>query len=304
MFRSLPLPDTDTLAIQLFGSRADRTTGTRLHFRVLELFFIGYAVYFCWIWGLYIQQNVSSLPFPRGLAYYVDVSFLFEHHLALANAALVGVLGLLGFARVSRVAYLAAVLAFHLQYVARFCLGKVEHGSNLIGMGILALGIALLAYRSEANRRRFTFGFLYFFVGLSYTSAAFCKLIGTGLTWPDGHHLELWIAERRIDLLSTIGAFDPTIIQELVLRDHRVGTVILLMGLITELCAVLLWWRRYRPWIAVALIGMHVGIIVTMNIYFLASMYLLVLVCLPWHRTIDWTRHWGKSIGRSRTRPA
>lgn len=286
---------------ELFGNRPWQTPGTRVHFRALELFLIAWAVYFSWEWGVYIDQNISAAPFPEGLARFIDVSFLFDRQVALANAILVGVLGLVGFARVSRYAYGLALLAFHLQYVARFCLGKVEHGSNMIGMGMLALAVASIAFQSEERRRRFTFGFLYFFVGVGYASAAVCKLIGTGLFWPDGHHLLMWIAERRMDVLSNVGSYEPTFIQELVLHDYRVGTLILAFGLVTELSGVLLWWRRVRPWIAFLLVGMHVGIIYTMNISFLASMVLLILIGLPWHRAIDRVWAWRRTLAPWRT---
>ena len=40
---------------------------------------------------------------------------------------------------------------------------------------------------------------------------------------------------------------------------------------------------------------MHVGILFTMNIFFHASTYFLVLLGLPWHRIIDYV------LERSRT---
>lgn len=199
-----------TLRRELFSDFASDTTGTHLYFRGVELFLVGYAFYYCWDWGIYIQQNISSVLLPLGLANYIDVSFMFDHNVALINAALVGVLGLVGFFRLWPPAYLLALFAFHLQYVARYSLGEISHGSNLVGMGVLGLGLALLFFRDEEHRRRFTFGFLYFFIGLGYTSAAVCKLIGTGITWPDGRHLLMWIAERKVDTLSKFGSFEPS----------------------------------------------------------------------------------------------
>ena len=130
-------------------------------------------------------------------------------------------------------------------------------------------------------------GFLYFFIGLGYTSAAVCKLIGTGITWPDGRHLLLWIAERKVDTISKLGGFDPNLLQELVLADYHWGTVILTFGLVTELLAFLMWWRRFRYPVVLLVVSMHLGILVTMNIFFAASTYLLLLLGLPWDRLID-----------------
>ena len=277
-----------TLRYELFENTPADTKGRRLYFRLVELFIIGYAVYFCWTWGVYIQQNITSVLLPLGLANYIDVSFMFDHQIAPLNAVLVGVLGGIGFFRLWRPAYLLALLAFHLQYVARYSLGEISHGSNLIGMGVLGLGLALVAFRSEHNRRRFTFGFLYFFIGLGYTSAAVCKLIGTGLTWPDGRHLLMWIGERKVDTLSKFGSFDPSVLQDLVLFDYHFGTLFLLFGLFAEGISFLMWWGKYRYLVVMIVVGMHFGIVLTMNIFFHASTYFLILLGLPWHQLIDY----------------
>jgi uncharacterized membrane protein len=97
----------------------------------------------------------------------------------------------------------------------------------------------------------------------------------------------MWIAERKVDVMSKFGAFEPTMLQELVLQDYRFGTLFLTFGLLAELSGVLMWWRRYRYAVVLAVLGMHIGIFFTMNIMFHASTYLLVLLGLPWHRLID-----------------
>lgn len=281
--RSFPF----SLAPELFGEDTPETRGDRVYFRLVELFILVYAAWFCWDWGFYIQQNISSVLLPLGLANYVDVSIFFDHQVALINAGLVTLLGALGFFRLWRPAYFLALISFHFQYVARYSLGEISHGSNLIGMGVLGLGIALLAFRSESMRRRFTFGYLYFFIGLGYTSAAVSKLIGTGLYWPDGRHLLMWIGERKVDTLSKFGAFDPNVLQDLVLTDYRFGTAILLFGLFAEAVSFLMWWKSYRYPIVLLVVGMHIGIYFSMNIFFAASTYLLILLGLPWNRVID-----------------
>lgn len=289
-----------TLRSELFETDEFNTRGGRIYFRLIELFLAGYAIHYCWTWGVYIQQNITSVLLPLGLANYVDVSFLFDHNVALVNAVLVAVLVLVAFFRLWRPAYLLALIAFHLQYVARFSLGEISHGSNLVGMGILGLGLGFLAFRSEANRRRFTFGFLYFFIGLGYTSAAFSKLIGTGLHWPDGRHLLMWIAEREVDTISKLGTFDPNLFQELVLSAYHVGTVALVFGLLAELVSFLMWWRKYRYVVVSLLAAMHIGTKISMNIFFPATTYLLILLAIPWHQVIDWGR---TRLSRSATAP-
>lgn len=277
-----------SLSQQLFDFDQAETAGARLHFRLVEVFLVAYTTWFVWTWGHYIQQNIRTVVLPAGIAHYVDISFMFDHFVALGNAALITGLLLLGFFRRWRPAYGIALLLFHLQYVSRFCLGKIPHGANLVGMGILMLGLAHLLYRTGPNRRRFTFGSLYFFIGLGYVSAAVCKLIGTGLTWPSGQHLLLWITKREVVMLSTFGAFEPNLLQELVLQHYHWGTLLLLFGLVVEGMSFLIWIRRYRYYVVLLVVSMHVGIALTMNIFFAPTTYLLLLLGVPWGRVFDW----------------
>ena len=262
------------------------TAGEALYFRLLELFIVFFALKFCWTWGAYTQQ-IETVVLPLGFANYVDVSFMFDYGLSLVNAGLVTFFCLLGFARLWQPAYLGAFLLFHLQYVARYSLGEISHGSNLIGMGVLALALAALAFSDVTARRRFTVGFLYFFIGFGYTSAALCKLVATGLTWPDGRHLWMWIAERQVDTISKLGAFSPNVVQQLVLWDYHVGTLVLIFGLLAELCGILMWRRRFRYPVVLTIVSMHIGIAITMNIFFDASTYFLILLGFPWPMLID-----------------
>jgi hypothetical protein len=97
----------------------------------------------------------------------------------------------------------------------------------------------------------------------------------------------MWITERKIDTLSRFGAFEPNVLQDLVLADYRFGTLILLFGFFAELVAVLMWWRKWRYPVVLLLVSMHLGIYVSMNIFFAASTYFLILLGLPWNRVFD-----------------
>jgi hypothetical protein len=146
---------------------------------------------------------------PLGIAQYVDVSLLFEGARAHWNAGLIAVLALLGFFRVWRWAYLGALLLLHVQYAARYTLGEIPHSANLAGMALLALALAVPAFRTPGRQRRFTLGFTYLFVGLGYTVSGFCKLVGTGIGWPDGHHLWMWINEKKHRQLCQVRRAGP-----------------------------------------------------------------------------------------------
>jgi hypothetical protein len=193
----------------------------------------------------------------------------------------------LGLLKMNRFSYLIAVLLFHLQYVARFSQGEISHGSNMVGIAVLALAVAHLFFEDSANQRKFAVGATVFFFGLGYTSAAFCKLIGTGPDWIAGSHLWLWMAERATDKLSQHGTFSYNLLQELILENRWMATVTLLFGLVTEFFGFLFWFKKTRPIAATLLIMMHIGILLTMNISFSKYMYLLLLLGYPWYQLFD-----------------
>ncbi|MBC8066990.1 MAG: hypothetical protein IAG13_01545, partial [Deltaproteobacteria bacterium] len=220
---------------------------------------------------------------------HVDVSWFFHdgHAYLLASALTLAVI--LGFARlpgVGRVAYAVALVLFHLMYVTRYSLGEISHGSHFIGMAVLGLAIADLAMPSQM-RERFTLGFLFFFYGIAYTSAGFCKLIGSGLGWADGRHLALWLGERTVDIGSTFGSFEPNALQRVLVAHPALATAVLAFGLLAELGGVALWLRRTRPYAATALIAMHVGVELSLGIWFGHNIYALLAIAYPWGPAID-----------------
>lgn len=248
-----------------------------LRFRILEIFVVAWTIQMCWVWGAYIQ-SIGEVVLPLGIAQYVDVSFMFDHGVSLVNAALVTTAGLLGLARKGRWWYSVAILLFHLQYVSRYCLGEISHGSNLVGMSLFLLAVSRVAFRDPVEFRRFAVGSMYFFIGLGYTSAAMSKLLGTGIRWPRGEHLWMWISERQTDLISRTAEFTPNLLQEMIIGDASIGTLILTFGLLVELFGFLMWFRKTRYFIIPTIITMHFGIAMTMNIRF--DLYVMQLIIL------------------------
>lgn len=276
---------------QLFDVDREETAGEILFFRAFELSVLYWIVQFAWSWGLYIQR-IGDVVLPLGIAQYVDVSFMFNHQVSLVTALLITVAAGLGFTRLWRYGYLAALLLLHLQYVARYCLGEISHGSNLIGVTLVGLSLGAVAFQDPRLVRRFVLGFCYFFFGLGYTSAAFCKLIATGPTWVDGRHLWMWIGERTVDTFSISGVIDHNLLQLWALDAHWLATMILAFGLLAEFFGFLIWFKRPRHVVLTLLLGMHLGILVSMKINFPANTHLLVLLAVPWPLLIDkWVAH-------------
>lgn len=271
---------------QLFDFDRPETPGEVLFFKLFELFIVYATLNLAWQWGFYTLR-ISDIVLPLGMARYVDVSFMFGDVLPLVNAALITILAVLGFFRVGRFAYLAAFLLLHLQYAARFSLGEIPHSANMLGMTLLGLALAMAAFDEARPRRRFTMGFTYFFVGLGYTLAAFCKLIATGPSWADGSHLWMWVFEKGVDAYAKTGVFGFNFLQELILGSHLLATVFLTIGLVTEFFAFLMWWPRFRTPVVLGVIALHVGIYVVMNILFIFSMYELIFLAFPWAVWID-----------------
>ena len=275
-----------TLLQNLFDFERPETTGERIFYRIFEAFMVYWTLYFLWTWGIYIT-NITDIVLPLGIANYIDITWFFESNRSLWVAGLATVFTTLGFLRIGRFSYLVVLLLFHIQYTARFSLGEISHGSNVIGFAILAMAVGAIAFKQREQMHRFVLGFNYFFLGLGYTSAAVCKLIGTGPTWVDGRHLWLWIGERAVDTFSITGALEFNMLQELTLGWLPLATMILMFGLFTELFGFLMWFKKTRIFIMTLLIGMHFGILFTMKINFPANNVILILLAFPWAGFID-----------------
>ncbi|UXP30913.1 hypothetical protein N6H18_11180 [Reichenbachiella agarivorans] len=270
----------------LFDYEAEETKGDFYAFKFFELVVLVYVIQFAWDWGFYIQK-ISDVVLPLGMANYIDVSFMFHHNISLVNAAIMVVAGLVGFFRLNKYGYAVCLVSFHLHYISRYCLGEISHGSNLVGMAVLLLALAQWSFGNTKNMRVFALGMTYFYFGFGYTSAGICKLIATGYTWVDGSNLWMWIYERSVDVTSKQGFFEPNLLQEWALSSHLFATLTLLFGILAELTAFLIWFKKTRTFSVLILLGMHIGISISMNIMFMENIIIMFSVMYPWGRIID-----------------
>ncbi len=270
----------------LFDFTTPDSVGRRWQWYAIEIFAVVFCLRYVWTWGLYLD-SISDVVLPLGIAKWIDISFMFTPWAGMLNAVLITILLFAGFFRLWRPAFIISLMLFHLQYVARFCLGEISHGSNFVGLTIFAMGIGALLYRDGFLRRRFSLGLLYFFIGLGYFTAGMSKLIGTGLNWPDGHHLWMWIAERGVDSASKFGTASLNGFQEVLASSRTLASIVLAFGLLAELGGILIWFRKTRYLIMPVLVAMHIGISISMSIFFEAYVYEMLILGLPWYLLID-----------------
>jgi hypothetical protein len=275
------------LVEELFDSELPDSLGQRAQALAFELVVI-YGVQadvFGWASTLPSQPGIIA---PTGLAHYLDVSFLLnERCLNLWTIATCALLAC-GLLRVVRGAYLLALLGYHCEFVARYSLGKIGHASNVLGFALLSLGAADLAYRDPTLRRRAAQGFTLILLSIGYTWAAVCKLRMLGFAWADGHHLWLWLREKAVDAASLLGrAPHNNKLQRLVLSNVHIATLVLALGLTSELTSSLMFFRRARRWVLLGLCAMHLGILYTMDIAFMNNIYVLLSLSLPIAEVVD-----------------
>jgi len=290
-----------TLSNLIFEWERTETKGQYLFFRLVEVILLYQIMFNVWNWAFYIR-DLSDVILPLGIANYFDVSLLFGTPIPLINAAIITLLLLTGFFRKWRFAYLLTIFFFHLQYASRFSQGEISHGSNLAGTILLCIGISFAFIKDQEKARKSAWGLMFFFIGLGYVSASMSKLIGTGFTWIDGDHLRMWIAERATDKLSQRGTFALNEFQKLLLDNWWMATATLGFGWLSEFLGFLMWFRKTR-WIqATLLLGMHIGIVFTMNIYFGDYVYLLILLGYPWDKLLD--KLWKLYAGNTQVQPS
>ncbi len=232
------------------------------------------------VWARYIA-HVESISHPLGLARHLPLDFMLDGRAPWVNAAVIGCLLALGFARRLRFAYAAALVLMLVQYAARYSIGEIPHGANLIGMCLLGFGLAPLLYAERRQADQFALGFMWMAIGLGYTSAAACKLIASGISWPLGEHLSLWIYNKATDSFAKTGQFQLDMLQQFLVEHRWAGTLFLCAGLATELGSGLIVFPRLRPWVLWAIVGLHLGIGVVLEIWFRSATAALALLALP-----------------------
>ena len=275
---------------QLFDPEEVESAGQRFQFLLLEILVAVRAQYELWTWAEIIP-NQPAITVPAAIGHYLDVSFMLRDPLyAQVNALLCGLFMLLGLTRRLRAGYALAFLSLSVQFAARYGLGKVQHGATMLGMAVLALAVAHLAFKREDLRRKAALGLLVTMISVGYIFAGTNKLRATGLRWVRGEHLWLWIRQKQIDTLSAAGHGKLNFLQSITLKSSVFATLQLCFGLLSELAAVILWWRPARRWVMLCLAGMHFGISRVMNIHFTPSILILLCLALPIAEVFDWLR--------------
>jgi hypothetical protein len=275
---------------QLFDPEEVESAGQRLQFLLLEILVAVRSQYELWTWAEIIP-NQPAITVPAGVGNYLDVSFMLRDPLyPQLNALLCGLFMLLGLTRRLRAGYALAFLSLSVQFAARYGLGKVQHGATMLGMAVLALGVAHLAFKREDLRRKAALGLLVTMISVGYIYAGTNKLRARGLRWVLGHNLWLWIRQKQIDTLSAAGRGKLNFLQSLTLKSSVFATLQLCFGLLSELSAVIMWWRPARRWVMLCLAGMHIGISRVMNIHFTPSVLILLCLALPIAELVDWLR--------------
>lgn len=266
----------------LFGYPVELTKAHLIYFKIFELFIVWKTIDYAWEWGLYTLK-ITDVVLPLGLAKLIDISFMHNHYMPIINAILITVIVIISYFRIGfKWQYLVAIILLHVQYVARFSIGEIPHSANLPGMALFSFAMGTLFFKTKDNRYRFIIGITVFYIGFGYFSASMSKLIGTGLTWVDGRHLWLWIAEKGTDILSREGEFQYTIVQQIALKSIPAATMMLMVGILTEFFGILIWFRKLRPFITLSIIGMHFGVTMSMNIRFDDFIILLLIIGFPW----------------------
>lgn len=271
----------------IFKFDKEESVGEILHFKLFELYMVYHIIWTVWYWGMYTLR-ITDVVLPLGLAQYIDITFMYGNNLPILNALIISIIVVLAFFRKVPVwTYMLALILMHFQYIARYSLGEISHGAHLTGMTLLVFAMGIIIFKSSKERRRFIWGAVFFFVGISYSSAGISKLIGTGPTWIDGHHLWIWMGEKSIDILSRDGVYTTNSLQDLAWSSRLLATLILLSGLLIEVFGFLFWYERTRPFIAALTIGMHIGILYSMNIRFDASIAQVLIIGFPWYILFD-----------------
>lgn len=277
----------NTILRNLFGDGSPMSTGEKIFFRIFEVFVLYASFQLAWTWANYTLK-IQDVVLPLGIAEHIDISFMHGNLLPMYFAGALTLFCLLAFFRIGPSwLYLLSAVLFHFLYSARFSIGEIPHSANFVGLSLLAFGVGFISFKELDYRAPLTMGIIFFFMGFGYTTAAFSKLIATGFNWSDGRHLWMWMTEKSVDNLSKHGLHEFNWLQKMSFISIPVATASLTFGLIAEFFGFLLWFKKLRPFVVLAIMGLHVGIYMTMNIWFGHFMMELTLVGFPWAALFD-----------------
>lgn len=232
------------------------------------------------VWAEYIA-HVESIAHPLGIAHHVPLDWMLDGRVPWLNAALITACLALGFARRVPWAYAAALVLMLFQYAARYSIGEIPHGANLIGMCLLAFATAPLLFRDRFQAERCVMGLVWLSISIGYVSAACCKMIATGPTWIRGEYMALSIHNKLVDAFAKSGVYAPSALQDLLVEQRWAGTLFSAAGLCFELGSVFVLHARWRPLALGALVILHLGIGFILEIWFRSATLVLVLLALP-----------------------
>ena len=118
-----------------------------------------------------------------------------------------------------------------------------------------------------------------FCIAVYHSNAALSKLLESGLSWPNGLSLQLWIAlmGREHSLANT-----------LILSNRSTAALMQWAVLFVEASAILaVFFPRLRIAIGVALLGLYIAIADAFGFSFLLNAFLVAAFCFPWSAIVD-----------------
>jgi hypothetical protein len=174
----------------------------------------------------------------------------------------------------THVAHLTAMLLLVYALWYQFCFREIRQAKRKKQLG------------NSLVYPRWVHGLSVFSVGVFYGWSGLSKIIQSGLNWPNGISLQLWV--------SLWG--DPNAIgTQLILANLRLAVLLQVMVLVGELGAIpAIFFPRLRPWIGLLLIAFHLGQIEVFGWGFHANAILIALVFLPVERWMDGAFQRGK----------
>lgn len=169
---------------------------------------------------------------------------------------------------------------------------QIEHSKNLAN---IVLFVHAMWYHFHASDIRtalarnvfwvsrlypgWTYFLSLFCIAIYHSNAALAKLLDSGIHWPNGLSLQLWIhlMGREDSLAKTV-----------ILQDRTTAAMMQWATLFVEASAIVaVFCPRLRVLIGVALLGLYVGIAESFGFYFVLNVFLVAAFFLPWTAIMD-----------------